>query len=133
MTKRILICGGPRTGKTTYGKKLAEQMGCKLISTDDFMGLGWSECSAHVAELMLDSGGPWVIEGVAAVRALRKALDARDGKVCDEVIWMEHPHEKLTPGQDAMAKGCKTVWHGIDDAVIDRGVEVLYQTPKGEP
>ena len=131
MTKRIVICGGPRTGKTTYGKKLAEEMGCKLISTDDFIDLGWSECSAHVAELMADCGGPWVIEGVAAVRALRKALKAKDGKVCDEVIWLTEPYEKLLPGQESMTRGCHTVWDGIEGQVCDRKIEVLYGD--GEP
>ena len=128
MTKRIVICGGPRTGKTTYGKKLAEQMGCKLISTDDFIDLGWSECSAHVAELMLDSGGPWVIEGVAAVRALRKALDAKDGKVCDEVLMLSEPYVELSAGQASMAKGCQTGWGGIEQLVVARGIEVLFHT-----
>ena len=127
MTKRVLICGGPRTGKTTYGKKLAEELGCKLISTDDFIDLGWSECSAHVAELIHDPDGAWVIEGVAAVRALRKTLEHSVGKMCEQVIWLTKPYGKRSAGQESMAKGCWTVWKGIEKDVIDRGIEVLYE------
>jgi hypothetical protein len=133
---RICIAGGPRTGKTTLAGRLFERHdwlhdvpdcdGCgALHHTDDLAHLGWSEASAAAA-LWFDAPGPWIVEGVAVPRALRKWLAAHpEGKPCDVVHWLEEPHEPLSRGQAAMAKGCATVWTEIVDELIGRGVRVV--------
>ena len=119
---RVVIGGGPRTGKTTLAAKCYPP---ELVHhTDDLINLGWSEASAAAAEWMAEPG-PWVIEGVAAVRALRKALDASPEAPCDQLYWLTEPHEALAKGQASMAKGCDTVLAGIRDELIRRGVQII--------
>lgn len=122
---RIVIAGGPHSGKTTLALKLGAARGdCPVYHSDDAMALGWSECSAEVA-LWLDRPGPFIIEGVATVRALRKWMRAHDGAPCDIVLWLDAPLTELTPGQAALFKGCRTVWSEITPELVDRGVRVL--------
>ena len=121
---RILIAGIPRTGKTTLSTSLGI---ARVRHTDDLIALGWSEASAAAADWMGDVG-PWVIEGVAVGRALRKWLAAHSiGKPCDVVYWLDSPLEALTPGQGAMAKGCTTVWDEIEPEIRERGVEIRWE------
>lgn len=102
---RTLIIGGPKTGKTT----LAAAMGGGR-STDEVMGLGWSEASEEVSK-WFDSPGPWIIEGVAIPRALRKWAARNPGQPppVDKVILLRTPHERRTPHQIIMAAGIDTV------------------------
>lgn len=122
---RIVIGGGPKTGKTTLATKLAN--GVAARSTDDLMHLDWSAAS-YAASFWLDVPGPWVIEGVAVARALRKWLLRNvTGKPCDRVIWLRQPKAPQVGGQVAMAKGCETVWREIAGQLAGRGVEIVYQ------
>lgn len=123
---RICITGGPRTGKTTLANEMVggddprdrmEHAHVTVRHTDDLIfelaHLGkdaWSEASRQVSE-WLDAPGPWIIEGVAVSRALRKWKEAHPGErpPVDRVIYLAAPHEQLTPGQIAMMKGVHTV------------------------
>jgi KaiC/GvpD/RAD55 family RecA-like ATPase len=136
---RIVICGGPRTGKTTLAEHMAfwgvkdstEQtmtsgMGLDRVRhTDDLIALGWSEGSAGAA-LWFALPGPWIIEGVAVSRALRKWREAHPGEPppVDRVIRLTTPHVALTKGQAAMAKGEATVWVEVEDWLREHGVEI---------
>ena len=92
--------------------------------TDHLIHLGWSEASAAAA-LWLDVPGPWIVEGVAAPRALRKWLAAHpDGRPCDVLIVLPEPRAVLTPGQVTMTKGCVTVLREIWSELERRGVEI---------
>ncbi len=123
---RICITGGPRTGKTTMADAMwLERCRPGILAvdhgpvrhTDDLIAelahLGndaWSEASRLVS-LWLDEPGPWIIEGVAVSRALRKWKDAHPGEPppVDRVIYLSEPHEEITPKQIAMMKGVFTV------------------------
>lgn len=116
---RLCITGAPKTGKTT----LANVSGLPVRHTDDAMDLGWSEASAEAAG-WLDAPGPWVVEGVAVARALRKWLGQHpEGKPCDKVLWLSTARQPLTPGQEAMGKGAMRVLGDILPQLHARGVE----------
>lgn len=107
---RLIICGGPRSGKTTHAKRLsASPRHC-----DDLIGkLEWSEQSAEVARWFSEPG-PWVIEGVSAVRALRKFLDTRKGIApADLVVYLDEPRVPLTPRQAKMRADCMKAWREV--------------------
>ena len=126
---RIVICGGPRTGKTTLASAVAKEMWLvtpepdigerpdpAVRHSDDLIGtLDWSAASAKVAT-WLDGPGPWIIEGVALARALRKWREAHPGEPppVDRVIRLTTPHVELSKGQAVMAKGEATVWAEIE-------------------
>lgn len=123
--ERVIIVGGPSTGKSTlanYPRDFAAHVRC----TDELVGvLEWSEVSAEVA-LWISEPGPWIIEGVATARALRKWLAAAPGQPLDVVVvLMSHPFVELTKGQAAMAKGVATVWNEIAIDVLARGARVI--------
>lgn len=137
---RIVITGGPRTGKTTLANSFElHGAGCRvrqgggdctcarslLRHTDDLMELGWSEAS-QAAALWLDEPGPWIIEGVAVSRALRKWRAAHPGAAppVDRVIRLTTPHVELTKGQAAMAKGEETVWAEVEPWLRDSDVDI---------
>ena len=130
---RICITGGPRTGKTTLADEMTPRLpiaehiaagGC-AIHCDDFISMGWSESSAHVATL-IDRPGPWLAEGVQVPRALRKFIEAHPGvKPCDRLVILRNaPHEPWTPGQARMAKGIDTVLAEILPELRRLGVEI---------
>ena len=151
---RICITGGPVTGKTTLARKLVldhaccrgtrfpyiddgrRPSGCQYaLHTDDLIEatkhLGkdaWSEMS-RLASLWLDEPGPWVIEGVAVSRALRKWHAAHPGERApvDRVILLATPFGNRSKGQIAMAKGVETVHAEIIPWLLDSGVEVVNQ------
>jgi len=135
---RIVICGGPRTGKTLLANRMfVGEVPPRLHPnhpaprhTDDLIALGWSEASAAAA-LWLDEPGQWIIEGVVLARALRKWREAHPGEPppVDRVIRLTTPHVELTKGQAAMAKGEATVWQEIE-AWIEGVVRVEYDEPR---
>ncbi len=120
---RILILGGPRTGKTTLAGKLAAMHGFVPKHTDDLIGRWtWSEASDE-ARLWLEQPGPWIIEGTAAVRALRKWLTLHPkGRPADIVYHGAKPWVPLTRGQQAMANGHATIWSEVRDELVSRGL-----------
>jgi len=128
-TVRTAIAGVPRAGKTTLAAKIA-QGGHR--STDDLIGLGWSEASAAAASWFNDSDEALVVEGMAVPRALRKWLATHpEGRPVDRVIWMGHPHVHLTPGQVTMGQGAHTVMREIIPDLILRRVTVIdFNAPR---
>ncbi len=124
---RILIAGGPRTGKTTFADRIAASTGLVARHTDDLVGrLDWSDASAEVARWMAEDG-PWIIEGVAVPRAIRKWLAAHPGDAApaDVIVWLPASVVPRTPGQVAMAKGVETVWREVLPELRRRGVPVM--------
>jgi hypothetical protein len=123
---RVLITGGPKTGKTTLAMLQGEVSGLQPMHTDDLISLGWSEASAAVIP-WISRPGPWIIEGVAVPRALRKWFAANPtGKPADKVIFLGKPWQELSPGQLAMTKGLVTVWKEVVGELVARGVELVF-------
>lgn len=117
---RTVIVGGPRTGKTT--RALVE--GGRVIHTDADLGLNDFSAQSAAAAKHLGLPGDWTLEGVTAVRALRKWMATNPGKPCDRVVRLTSPHVLLTPGQASLAKGCDTVFREIEPELRRRGVSV---------
>jgi hypothetical protein len=122
---RIVIVGGPQTGKSTFAHQ-PRPFAAEVRSSDELVGvLEWSEASAEVAHWFNDPG-PWIIEGVATARALRKWLAVNPDKPLNVVVvLMQKPFGELTKGQAAMGTGVATVWNEIAADVLARGAKVL--------
>ena len=132
---RICITGGPKTGKTTLAAALADQYGdptgTTVAHTDDLIHLGWSEASLEASH-WLDAPGPWIIEGVAVSRAIRKWISAWDQSSpppLDKLIILVDPFSELTTGQRTMAKGVATVQSEIEPWLREFGVAIERRTP----
>lgn len=129
---RVVLAGGPRTGKSTLASAVSSIWEGRVFHTDDLLeSCDFLASAAEVARWMNETPGPWIVEGVAAVRGLRKYLDANAGtKPCDLVLWMNRAVVLRTPKQEALAKGCATVWNGSDSRssvvmrLLDRGVMI---------
>lgn len=130
---RLVIVGGPRSGKTTIADSLLPS-GTKVRHTDDLMMThDWSAASQHVADKWFTEPGPWVIEGVATARALRKWLASNPaGRPCDFVLLLDGAWLELTRGQEVMRKGAFTVWKQIDNDVRVRGIPVIHAEVRRE-
>lgn len=114
---RICITGGPKTGKTTMANRMSLGATPDVRHTDDLIAShDWSAASLEASK-WFDEPGPWIIEGVAVSRALRKWRDAHPGEPppVDRVIRLTKPHVELLKGQATMAKGEATVWAEIED------------------
>ncbi len=124
---RVVIAGGPRVGKTTLSHELYDAP----MHADSEAHRGWSEASAEIA-MWFDAPGPWVVEGAATARALRKwLLSHADGKPCDIAVLLDVAYDvDLTIGQRSMAKGVVTVWRGIEDELRARGVRLQRGWPR---
>lgn len=129
---RIILVGGPRTGKSTAARALREQ-GVPTFCTDPlplvkqpepgatylpdvFATPGmWSEATDFIVAEWLPMPGPWCLEGVATARALRKALrTALPGELpCERIIVYREPWGRLLPGQERMGKAVLTVWSQV--------------------
>jgi hypothetical protein len=135
----VCIIGGPKTGKSTYSDELREKLfpgspASLVIHSDDFIDqFDWSGVSKHLSELMESQPLPWIMEGVAVVRALRKWLVGAEAqglkgsmtRPCDVILVMNDPLTNLTSGQNSMRKSCDTVWWEIEARLQSRAVTVL--------
>jgi hypothetical protein len=130
---RVVILGGPKTGKTTLANHLAHQHAFDELSrtglhadvvpprhTDDLIDLGWSAGSQRIADEWLTQPGPWIIEGVACSRALRKwrAAHPDEPPPVDRVIRLTTPYVALSSRQAGMAKGEEHVWQEIEQWLL---------------
>jgi SPP1 gp7 family putative phage head morphogenesis protein len=127
---RVAVVGGPRTGKTTAARALADAHALPLRHADDLIPLGWSRASEQLAhEMRLSDGG--VFEGVAIARALRKLLELEPGRPLDAVVRLRAPYAELTPGQAAMSAGHDRVLEAILPELERRGVRMLELPAQG--
>jgi hypothetical protein len=124
---RVAIVGSPRAGKTSLALCMGKLLHLPVLSSDEFIDLGWSAASEEVARRILTA--PGVYEGVAVVRALRKLMIANDNKPVDYCIVMSKPHLELSAGQERMRRGCETIFDGIRLELIRRGVDIATGAP----
>lgn len=121
---RVAIVGGPRSGKTTLARAMAAKLGLPLVSTDDFIPLGWSGASAKAAEVIAGAKR-LLIEGVTVPRALRRLLeDHPRRRPIERLVVLGRPKVRRTKGQTTMAKGLDKILGEILPALERRGVEI---------
>lgn len=114
---RVVICGWPGAGKSTFAKELGEKLGVTPKATDAVRHLGWSECSEEVSH-WFDEPGPWIVEGIAVPRALRKWHERNPDKEppFEKFYNMRHPNPaELKQGQSTMGKGHDTVLRELEE------------------
>lgn len=131
---KIVILGGPITGKTTLAQQVSVELDIKNVyHTDDLKSMEWSAAS-EAASYWFDRPAPWIIEGVAVARALRKWLKRNPGKRLDiQIITLQRPYKPLLKGQLAMGRGVATVLREIAVELKQRGaVFVTNPTPATE-
>lgn len=132
---RAGVIGGPGCGKSTLARALAKRAGCLVLCTDTLEQAGsravqdgtlyapsqftgqWSPLSQWVCDGWLNRQGPWVIEGAALVRALRKWHAAHPGELppLERLHWCKEPLMDLSPGQHTMLSGHDTIANGLLD------------------
>lgn len=130
---RIVIAGIPRSGKSTLAAQLSAEHGLALKRSDDLIGMyDWSGVSAKIARGFDEWSTPWVCEGVALGRAIRKHLAAHaEGLPADHFVWLGTARMELSKGQRAMAAGCLTVWNEILPELRRRGAQIYTDTEGG--
>jgi broad-specificity NMP kinase len=133
---RIVVAGWPGAGKTTScAPEQARAAGIPASAvrhTDDLIEplSDWSAASAEVST-WLRAPGPWVVEGVACPRAIRKALEAHpDERPCDRLVICRQPLKDLNNRQRGMGKGVDTVLAEILPRLEALGVEIVYWTAR---
>lgn len=123
--RRIVILGGPHTGKTTLSRRLEIECGITNVRhSDDIKHLGWSESSLAASE-WFNEPGEWIAEGVQMARALRKWLVLNPGQPLDiDILTLSNRFDELLRGQESMAKGVFTVFREIESELIERGARI---------
>lgn len=121
MKRKILIIGGPRSGKTTLANKLRDSLHLPVVHFDSHIkDYEWSELSEKISE-WLDDEGPWIKEGVSGVRGLRKWLRKNPEKLPDfEIHIMNEPKVEMTPGQARMHKAHSKILQECMDEIKSR-------------
>jgi adenylate kinase family enzyme len=131
----LLIMGVPKSGKTTLSAHMEKMTGLTVEHTDEMIGeFTWSATSREVAK-MIQNEGPWIIEGVAAVRGLRKWIDANPGESLKHVAVFFHyqPRVRYSSQElESMAKGIITIWEEIRADVLLRGA-IVFEDGKIAP
>lgn len=112
---RILIAGGPGTGKSTLAACLSQQLHYPIHSTDDTISTleEWHLRVIEVAENWMQQPAPWIIEGVLIPVALRYLRDSGAAAPADLLIYQRQPYKQLTLDQQRMAKGVQSVYAEI--------------------
>jgi adenylate kinase family enzyme len=124
---RIVIAGGPNTGKSTWASILSVTTPGLYYCTDVLKHLPWSESGeAAYEELVANRGG--VFEGVLAARALRYWV--RSGSTerpCETVVWLTKPvpGTEETDAQRRCRLGVNTIMKEIVFALEKAGVDVF--------
>lgn len=123
---KVVICGGPRTGKTSLAEKYR---GLGIVRHTDELACDWKGASSAAATWM-DEPGPWLIEGVMCSRGLRKWHELHPGEPppVDRVIYLLRSHEPLSDGQQRLTKGTRTVHEQIEPWLAEHGITTEYRT-----
>lgn len=101
--KWIMICGGPKTGKTTLATRMVKEIGATgMVVTDHFIGIKDRaeriESIANALKREFEYGGRTIIEGCEAPRLLDR-LALFDLPHPHRVVWVGPREVKDYPPQ----------------------------------
>jgi dephospho-CoA kinase len=124
--QRVIIAGGPRTGKSTLATLAGERFGIPVKHADDLIETHkWSEASEEVSR-WFNEPGPWIVEGVSAPRAIRKWLRQNPSSRLDAtIVFLKEAVERQSIGQSVMHKGVNTVWLEVLPALRRSEVPII--------
>lgn len=114
--KRVAIMGGPSTGKTELSGLVYD--GRPVHHNDTAKHLPWEDQPSHWMEQTKDQDS-FVIEGVHAVRAVRRGLQV------DAIIHLTKPHKPQSAGQQSMHKGQHTI---LQDVIRNNPSVKVYES-----
>jgi hypothetical protein len=140
---RIVVIGGPRTGKTTYATKLARQLGVHLastgkrtehegglVSTDNYLDRGTYDDLPDRVIADLRKRDSFVLEGTQAARVVRRWLkQSPDEPRLDKALVFNRPWVKRNPRQESTAKGVRTTLRDLLPMLERAGIQVEHMTP----
>ena len=122
-TRKLLITGPPKTGKTTLSLALGKDLNLFVRHGDNLTHLDWSQASNKGAEWILDPRKE-IIEGCNVARALRKALpDLKDNAL--KVIYLASPYQELNALQRNMSQGIETIFSELQPSLTLKGIRVM--------
>jgi hypothetical protein len=135
---RVIIIAGPSRGKSTLADKLHRDHGWPVFCGDPASTVRYQhEYTSYLPEGLSFAGdggaadwimrhwfrmpGPWVCEGHAMARALRRWVDrpadsswGEEELPCDRIILLDcPPHREVTARQEGMHLGVLRVWEEI--------------------
>jgi hypothetical protein len=134
--QRVIVAGGPETGKSTFSEFAASKLQLQLKAGDDVRAeleqegvLAkdlWSAASRRVAD-WVDDPGKWLLEGVVTPRALDHWMTANpDAAIPATVVWFRDPVKQVTdPYHLTMVKGTQTIWSRVAPRLIQRGARII--------
>jgi len=96
--QRVLVMGCSGSGKTTFGRKLAEKCGLPFVSIDQiYWQPGWRDPKPEefTSKMTLEAEKPaWVMDGDFTGRGAGELRRAR----ADTVVWFDLPRWKCLSG-----------------------------------
>ena len=117
---KVFVCGPPRSGKTTFSRRLGAELGVPVIHTDDYIGsTSFKDAPDAVIKSLPYS---YVVEGVQAARIVRKLIES--GLDAKSKVYYLTSNYGRTPNQEPMAIGIRKIWRGLKPQLLQRGVHV---------
>lgn len=127
---RIVIAGGPRTGKSTLFRSMALDY-AMAVGTDDFMDRQWADVPDAVIDV-LQKHDEWLLEGVNAARVLRRWIRDRDDfPGIDVCYYLTKPMTTRTKAHESMSKAIETVWRDVLPRLVADGTVIVREVPRG--
>jgi len=97
------------------------------VGTDDFMRLPW-EAVPNAVIRVLSEHDSWLLEGVQALRVLRRWIRDRDDfPGVDVCYYLTTPLAERTPRHWSMAKAIEKHWRDVMPRLVADGTQIIRE------